>query len=70
MINPYESPRTPPEPSEPKKAQAPFQITVVDVLVLLAILAILIAMYLPANQSGPHHRRSRPQPPPIEEVQP
>jgi hypothetical protein len=67
MINPYESPRTTPEPSQPQQTQARFRITFVDVLVLLAIVVILIALILPAVQF-PRHRKIWPMS--AEEVQP
>jgi hypothetical protein len=62
MINPYESPRTPPEPSQSNQTQASFRITVVDVLVILAIIGVLIALLLPAVTSTPRHRRNWPMP--------
>lgn len=68
MINPYESPRTPPEPSQPQQAQARFRITFVDVLVILATIGVLIALLLPAVSSAPRHRKIWPMP--AEEVQP
>jgi Tfp pilus assembly protein FimT len=65
MTNPYESPCTPPEPIQRPRRR--LKITMVDLLVLVAIATILVALYLPAVESGPHHRRNRQ---PAEEVQP
>jgi hypothetical protein len=66
MTNPYESPGTPPKPiNRPRRW---LKITMVDLLVLVAIATILVALCLPAVESGPHQRRNRPQP--VEEMQP